>query len=167
MEIQGGGHLATLPRSRRHTQAMLVKYDFDEAYTGRLTGWRGCWRCGLTESMTYSGVRWFARQLPRDSTGNGGVTIMQDGGLQGRRREVKGTVTCASRVVGESWARQHRALSTGDNDGNSFRHPDGMECDFEFVPWIDGVAVGTEQNVKLFRVGFTFGETLPNYLLTN
>jgi len=48
---------------------------------------------------------------------------MQDGGLQEGNRTVRGSVTCATRVV------------TGDG-----------------------------QNVRLFRVGFAFGEMLPNYL---
>ena len=42
--------------------------------------------------------------------------------------------------------------------------PEQLDCEFEFVPRRDGVATGDGQNVRLFRVGFAFGETLPNYL---
>ena len=89
---------------------------------------------------------------------------MQDGGMQEGNRAVRGSVTCATRVVGESWARQQRALLTGDDDGNHHPMPEQLECEFEFVPRRDGVATGDGQNVRLFRVGFAFGETLPNYL---
>ena len=41
--------------------------------------------------------------------------------MQEGNRAVRGSVTCATRVVGESWARQQRALLTGDDDGNTIR----------------------------------------------
>jgi len=33
----------------------------------------------------------------------------------------------------------------------------------EFVPRIDDMATGTDANVKLYRVNFTFAEILPLY----
>ena len=42
--------------------------------------------------------------------------------------------------------------------------PEQLECEFEFVPRRDGVVTGDGQNVRLFRVGLAFGETLSNYL---
>ena len=56
-----------------------------------------------------------------------------------------------------------RALLTGDQLGDSYLLPEQWDTDYEFVPRVDGVAQGAVENVRLYRVNFTFAEILPLY----
>jgi hypothetical protein len=144
----------------------VLKYDFEAEWSGRITGVSGLLEMRLSVAVKYSGVRWIVQPIPRDATGAGGVSIVQDGGVQEGGRMVRGSVTAASQVTAEGWARQQRALLTGDADGGSYPLPEELETEYEFVPRVDGVAQGSGQNVKLYRVNFGFGEILPNYPAT-
>jgi hypothetical protein len=62
-----------------------------------------------------------------------------------------------------TWAKQQRALLTGDALGNSYRLPERIATDYELCARISGVLSGSGQNVKIWRVDFTFGEILPKY----
>lgn len=123
----------------------------------------------VTESVTYSAVRWAVQPVPYSVNGSGGVSIPQACGQTEGNRSVRGTVTAATRATAEAWAYRHRGLLTGDRDGGHYPLPEQMERDYEFAPRVDGIAVdglaggGKANNVQLFRVNFTFGEILPNY----
>ncbi len=142
---------------------VFTKMDFEYAFTDRLTGIAGVLEMRLTESVNFSGPRWVEQAIPRNEGGTGGISIMQDSGVTPGHRVIRGSVTAADVVVARSWARRQRVLLTGDKDGNNHRLPEQMEIDYEFVPRLDGVATGSGQNVRLFRVGFVFAEALPNY----
>lgn len=141
--------------------AQFVKLDFDYAYVKGMAG--GLCEMRVTEEVTYSGVRWAVQTTVKNDDGSGGYSVPQDLSVQEGNRTVRGSVTAGDLGTAQAWARKQRALLTGDADGGSFPTPERMETDYEFVPRIDGVVVGTGQNVRLFRVNFVFGEILPNY----
>ena len=141
----------------------FTKLDFDDCYEDRLTGVTGLLECHVTESVKYSSTRWAVQPLPFDSNGGGGVSIIQPAGVQEGSRTVRGTVTAATLADAQAWAWKQQALLTGDADGTKAPLPPELENDFEFAPRVNGVTNGTGQNVRLFRVSFTFGELLANY----
>lgn len=142
----------------------FLKYDFTAEYVGRITGQTGLLEMRVTESVTYSGTRWIEQPLPRNANGTGGVSIIQDGGQTAGRRTVRGAVSAPTLAGAQGWARQQRALLTGDNNGNHYPLPEEINNTYEFVPRIDGIVSGTGQNVRVYRVEFGLGEILPNYL---
>jgi hypothetical protein len=101
--------------------------------------------------------------IPRAPDGTGGISIIQDGGIQEGGRVIRGSVTAADRATAEAWARRHRAMLVGP-----YYLPERWSTDFEFVPRVDGVAVdglngqGSTSNVRVHRVDFTFAEILNN-----
>ena len=149
------------------TLDLFLKYDFDASYVARLTGIANLLEMKVTESVKFSGTRWVVQPIPRAANGTGGVSIPQDCGLEPGSRTVRGSVTAASQITAVAWARQQRALLTGDDNGNNYPQPEDIETEYEFVPRIDGVILGATGNVKLYRVSFGFSEILPFYPPTN
>jgi hypothetical protein len=141
----------------------FIKLDFDDGYEAALTGVTGVLECHVTESVKFSSTRWAVQPLPFDSNGAGGVSIVQPAGVAEGGRTVRGTVTAATLAVAQAWAWKQQALLTGDDDGTFAPLPPEVENDYEFAPRVNGVASGAGQNVRLFRVTFTFGEILPDY----
>jgi len=76
---------------------------------------------------------------------------------------VRGNVVAATLAAAQSWTNDQRALLTGDQDGNSYPLPEQIATDYDFDPRVTGVVNGAGANVRAFRVGFAFGELLPNY----
>ena len=72
-------------------------------------------------------------------------------------------MTAATLATAQAWAVKQRALLTGDALGGSYSRQEERENGYEFVPRIDGVAVGNAANVRLYLVNFQFGEILPLY----
>jgi len=142
----------------------FLKYDFTVEYVGRITGQAGLLEMKLTESVTYSGTRWIEHPLPRYGDGTGGVSIVQDGGQTCGKREVRGSVSAPTLAAAQNWAWQQQSLLTGDNSDNNYPTPPQLDNEFEFIPRFDGVAYGATANVKVYRVSFSLGELLPNYL---
>jgi hypothetical protein len=141
----------------------FLKFDFNVSYAQRLTGVTGVLECAVTESVTYSGTRWVAQPLPRTAPGVGGISIVQDCGVEPGRRSVRGSVTAATYAAAKAWADAQRSLLTGDIDGNHYPQPEVLEPAYEFVPRIEGVVRGGGSNVRVVRLSFTFDEILPNY----
>ena len=141
----------------------FIKLDFDDTYEDRLTGVTGILECHVTETVKYSGTRWAVQPLPFDANGAGGVSIVQPAGVQEGGRTVRGTVTAGTLATAQAWAWKQKALLTGDADKTAAPLPPEMENDYEFVPRTDGIVSGAGQNVRLFKVNFTFGEILPDY----
>jgi len=144
------------------TDAML-KLDFEEEFLGRVTGQAGVIEMRLSEKVAYSGTRWAVQNLPFNADGSGGISIPQPAGIEPGNRTVSGSVTAATLATAQAWAKKQRALLTGDQLGDSYPQPEQWDTDYEFVPRIDGIATGTDANVKLYRVNFTFAEILPLY----
>jgi hypothetical protein len=144
---------------------VLLKVDFEEEFMGRVTGSSGVLEMSLTEKVQYSGVRYAVQRLPftGGQIGNGGVSLPQPAGVEAGSRTVSGTVTAATLATAQAWAVKQRALLTGDKLGNKYPQPEQWETGYEFVPRIDGIAKGTGQNVRLFRLSFTYAEILPWY----
>jgi len=140
-----------------------LKLDFEEEFIGRVTGQAGVIEMKLTERVVYSGTRWSVQNLPFDADGSGGIAIPQPSGLDPGNRLVSGSVTAATLATAQAWAKQQRALLTGDNLGGKYFQPEQWDNDYEFVPRIDGILSGDGSNVKLYRVNFQFGEILPLY----
>jgi hypothetical protein len=161
------GGLTTSERNEDHDytpeQDAFIKLDFDDAYEDRLSGVTGILECRVTESVKYSSTRWAVQPLPYDANGGGGVSIVQPAGVQEGGRTVRGSVTAATLATAQSWAWQQQGLLTGDADGTQASLPPEMENDYEFAPRVNGIVEGEGENVRLFRVSFTFGEILPNY----
>jgi len=141
----------------------MLKLDFEEEFIGRVTGQAGVIEMKLTERVVYSGTRWSVQNLPFDADGSGGIAIPQPSGLEPGNRTVSGSVTAATLATAQAWAKQQRALLTGDNLGGKYFQPEQWDNDYEFVPRIDGIVSGDGSNVKLYRVNFQFGEILPLY----
>ena len=140
---------------------VFIKWDFAATYLARLGGVSGLLEMKVTEEVQYSGTRWVAQPLPFNDDGTGGVTIVQPTGVQEGMRTVRGSVTASTLATAETWAKQQRAFLTG-----GYPLPERWERDFEFVPRINGVAHAPQKagdNVKVYRVGFTFAELLPFY----
>lgn len=142
---------------------LFVKLDFDEQYVDRLTGETGVREMRLSEEVQYSGARWAVQPTLRNEDGTGGYSIPQCLSTVEGSRTVRGSVTAADRATAEAWAKKQRALLTGDASGKLYRHPERWDAEAEFVPRVEGVWDGAGQNVRIWRVGFTFGEILPNY----
>jgi hypothetical protein len=141
----------------------FMKLDFDDSFEDRLTGISSVIEMRVTESVQFSGTRWALQPLPFDSNGTGGISIAQPAGMAEGSRTVRGTVTAGTQAAALAWARRHRTLLTGDADGNKIYQPESIETEYEFAPRQDGIISGEGQNVRLFRVNFTFAEILPNY----
>jgi hypothetical protein len=141
----------------------FIKYDFEQEFQNRITGISGVLEMKVTEAVKFSGVRWVVQPIPRASDGTGGVSIPQDAGLQEGSRTIRGSVTAATTAAAVSWARQQRALLTGDDNGNNYPQPEELEIEYVFVPRVDGVAIGSSANVQLYRINFGFSEILPYY----
>jgi hypothetical protein len=156
-EYSNGGNAAPT------LSGLMLKVDFEEEFVTRLTGVTGVLEMKLTEKVVYSGTRWAVQHLPFAGDGTGGISIPQPAGMEPGSRTISGSVTAAARSTAESWARQQRALLTGDAAGGHYPQPEQMDVDYEFVPRVDGISTGTGQNVKLWRCSFQFGEILPNY----
>jgi len=150
-------------RQTEGTTDVMLKLDFEEEFIGRVVGQAGVNDMKLTERVVYSGTRWAVQNVPFAVDGSGGVSIPQPSGIEPGSRTVTGSVTAATLATAQTWAMAQRALLTGDAQGNHFVQPEQWETDYEFVPRIDGVAKGTGENVRLFRVNFTFTEILPLY----
>ncbi|MDE2103516.1 MAG: hypothetical protein KGL39_40120, partial [Patescibacteria group bacterium] len=161
------GQLVTSERNEDHDytpeQDAFIKLDFDDGYEDRLTGITGISECHVTESVKYSSTRWAEQPLPFDSNGGGGVSILQPAGIQSGSRQVRGHVTAATLAAAQAWAWQQRQLLTGDENGVLAPLPPELENDYQFAPRVNGIVSGDGQNVRLFRVSFTFGELLPYY----
>jgi hypothetical protein len=147
----------------------MLRLDFQEEYISRLTGVTGVLEMKLTERVQYSGTRWAVQDLPYTFNTDGsiatgsGVSIPQQCGVVPGSRTVSGSVTAATLATAQAWAKQQRALLTGDANDNSYPQPEQWDTDYEFVPRVDGISQGVGQNVKLWRVNFQFGEILPYY----
>jgi hypothetical protein len=163
-------NLGTSVRSRRvedretdDTSDVTLKLDFEEEFLGAVTGQAGVNEMRLSEKVVYSGTRWAVQNLPFNVDGSGGVSIPQPSGIEPGNRTVTGSVTAGTLATAQAWAMAQRALLTGDQNGGRFSQPEQWDTDYEFVPRVDGIAKGTGENVRLFRVNFTFAEILPLY----
>jgi len=141
----------------------LLKLDFDEEFTGRLTGQAGVNEMKLTQRVVYSSTRWAVQALPFDDAGSNGYSIPQPAGIEPGSRTVSGSVTAATLATAQAWAKAQRALLTGDLLGGRYPQPEQWDTDYEFVPRIDGIPTGDTANVQLYRVSFQFSEILPKY----
>lgn len=146
------------------TLDVFLKYDFEARYVAKITGIGNLLEMKVTESVKYSGTRWITQSVPRAPDGTGGVSIVQDGGLEPGSRQVRGEVSAATKATAIAWARQQRALLTGDNSGGSYPQPEELDVAYGFLPRVDGVIVGVGENVQIYKVSFGFSEILPNYL---
>jgi hypothetical protein len=45
----------------------------------------------------------------------------------------------------------------------TYPQPEEWDWDYEFVPRIQGIVKGSNPNVRLYKLSFTFAEILPNY----
>lgn len=144
----------------------LVKLDFSISFAMKLTGVDGILSCEVTEEVEFSGTRWVVQDLPRNASGGGGVSVVQDAGVEAGRRRVSGSVTAATEAAALAWANTQRGLLTGDNNGNRYELPPRRGVTFAFVARTDGVARGNGANVQVFRVAFEWGEILPLYAYT-
>lgn len=142
---------------------VLLKLDFEEEYVGRVTGTAGVIEMELTEEVVYSGTRWSVQPLPFNPDGTGGVSIPQPSGLEHGSRSVTGSVTAGTFATAQAWGKAQRTLLTGDALGGKYPQPEKWTTGYQFVPQIDGIPKGAGANVKLFKVGFAFGEVLPLY----
>jgi hypothetical protein len=153
----------------------FVKLDFEDEYRGKIDGDSGVVEMQLNEEVRYSGTRWVVQPLPYDTwdeeeqTGTGGISIPQPCGVQEGLRTVRGSVTAASLPTATAWALRHRGLLTGDGDDGFYPLPEVLDVGYDFVPRVDGIAAddlagpGSDANVQMHRVNFTFAEILPNY----
>jgi len=142
----------------------LLKLDFEEEFSGRVTGTSGLLELRLSEKLVYSGTRWAVQNLPfADGVRTGGVSIPQPAGLEPGSRTISGSVTAGTEATALAWARKQRAMLTGDANKNRFPQPAQEDTEFEWVPRVDGVARGTGANVRVYRVNFTYSEILPLY----
>ncbi len=159
----------------------FMKLDFSETFSENITGDDAILTCELTQAIEYSGTRWVAAPIPKNSlTGAGGITIMQDCGVQQGRRSVRGNVVSASFETAMAWCKKQRFLRTGDFDGGTYAEPENIEVTYVFPPHQEGRR-GTDpdapdfaedggfadgsSNVRCFRLSFSFSEILPNYLM--
>lgn len=153
---------------------LFVKLDFDLSYSERLTGVNGLLEFRLTEEIQYSGTRWTVQPLPfagtppanfnpADPGALGGVSVVQPTGLEAGSRTVRGSVTGATRAVCTTWAKDKRTMLTGDLDSVKYPQPEKWDWDFEIVPRTQGLITGTNPDVKIHRLNFTFAEILPHY----
>jgi hypothetical protein len=145
------------------TNDVTLKLDFEEEFVGRVTGQAGVNEMKLSEKVVYSGTRWAVQNLPFNTDGSGGVSIPQPSGIEPGSRTVTGSVTAGTLATAQAWAMAQRALLTGDQNGGNYPQPEQWDTDYEFVPRVDGVAQGAGENVRLYRVNFTFAEILPLY----
>jgi hypothetical protein len=145
------------------TNDVTLKLDFEEEFVGRVTGQAGVNEMKLSEKVVYSGTRWAVQNLPFNTDGSGGVSIPQPSGIEPGSRTVAGSVTAGTLATAQAWAMAQRALLTGDQNGGNYPQPEQWDTDYEFVPRVDGVAKGSGENVRLYRVNFTFAEVLPLY----
>ncbi len=144
--------------SSSSTSDVLLKLDFDETYEDRLTGITGVLEMSLSQQIKYSGTRWIPQPLPFDANGSGGYTIVQPGGIQEGGQTVRGSVTAPDQATATAWAKTQRNLLVG-----TYPQPEEWDWDFEFVPRIQGIVKGSNPNVRLYKLNFTFAEILPNY----
>ena len=149
------------------TTDAFIKLDFTEEYDDVLRGVAGILECKVSENVTYSATRYAVQDLPFNANGGGGISIPQPAGITPGMRTVRGSVSAATLAVAEAWAWRQRALLTGDADGGFYPQPPQLDRDYEFVPRTDGIATGESANVRLYRVGFSFSEILPNYPVPN
>ncbi len=154
------------PRQKSGTLEPFMEVRFARSYADRLTGQTGLLECEVSEEVQYSGPRLVAQPIPRNAAGTGGVSIVQDCGVQEGYRSVRGSALCATESAGRTWANTQRGLLTGDNDGGRYEQPQKMDTGWMFVPRTDGVPRGTGLNARVVKVGFSFGEILPNYPYT-
>jgi hypothetical protein len=146
-----------------NTTDVMLKLDFAEEFVGRVTGQAGVNEMKLSEKVVYSGTRWAVQNLPFNVDGSGGVSIPQPSGIEPGSRTVTGSVTAGTLATAQAWATKQRALLTGDQNGGKYPQPEQWDTDYEFVPRLDGVPTGSGENVRLYRVSFTFAEILPLY----
>jgi hypothetical protein len=142
---------------------LFMKYDFTESFVAKLAGVTGLLEMSVSETVKYSSIRWVVQPVPRQPDGSGGVSIPQDGGINEGTRSVRGSVTAVDLGTAENWAKKQRTLLTGDANGNHFATAEEWERGYDLLPRVDGVVKGTGINVKLYKVGFSFGEILPSY----
>jgi hypothetical protein len=141
----------------------LFQVAFSDVYVTELTGVAGILECSVTEEVQYSGTRWVVQDVPRNAVGTGGVSIVQDCGVDAGRRTVRGSAVAATLGTAKEWASAQKSLLTGDADAKSYPVPEQLTVDYEFSPLLAGVVSGIGANVKMVRVAFTYGEILPNY----
>jgi hypothetical protein len=141
----------------------FVRLDFDDTYVDRVTGVTGTLEMRLRERVRYSGPRWATQPTLVGEDGTGGFDVPQTISVQGGSRTVEGSATGAVRAEVEAWGKRQRALLTGDANGGFFAQPEEWDIEYDFVPRVDGVSQGVGENVRLWRVDFTFAELLPNY----
>jgi hypothetical protein len=141
----------------------LFVVDFTQVFDKRIEGVSALLECEVNEEIEYSGTRWVVQDLPRNSVGAGGISLIQDTGVSIGRRNVRGTVTAGSQATGLAWADLQRTLLTGDADGGHYEMPPQITRGYVFAPRTDGIPTGSTENVQLHRIAFAFGELLPNY----
>lgn len=141
----------------------LFVIDFTQTFDKRIEGESAILECEVNEEIEYSGTRWVVQDLPRNSAGQGGISLIQDTGVTIGRRNVRGTVTAGAQATGLDWADKQRTLLTGDADDGHYELPPQITRGYVFAPRTDGTPTGSTENVQLHRIAFAFGELLPNY----
>ncbi len=137
--------------------------SFTNTYFAKLTAAQQILECHITEAITYSGVRWNFAPLPD------GPSVPQDCGIEPGSRTVSGTVTAATEAAAMTYVKKIKAtpFPTGIGGGAApaerYEGQASRTTDFEFVPLEEGIGRGTGANVQIWKVAFSFPETLVDY----
>jgi hypothetical protein len=129
--------------------------DFSAQYVAGIDGGDSILEAQMTESVEYAGTRWVEQPLPD------GPSLMQNRGVLAGRRTASGSVTAGSREAAENWAKGNRALLFAQRQNPpspGFEQPPRLDMESAYLP-----RTGTA--VRVYRLNFTFAETLPDYTM--